>query len=153
MLSQGGRPIAYFSEKLKNAQLNYPVYDKELYAVVRCLQTWQHYLLAKEFIIYSDHESIKYLSGQKQSDKRYMKWIAFLEQFPYVLKYKKGKENVVADALSRRSMISHVVYESPAFVARTLAINVLETKFLGMDVIKDLYDKDKDFASIWHACE
>jgi hypothetical protein len=37
---QEGKPVAYFSEKLKVAQLNYPVYDKELYALVRVLETW-----------------------------------------------------------------------------------------------------------------
>ena len=40
VLMQEGKPIAYFSEKLGGAQLNYPVYDKELYALVRVLKTW-----------------------------------------------------------------------------------------------------------------
>ena len=44
VLMQGGKPIAYFSEKLSGAALNYPTYDKELYALVRALETWQHYL-------------------------------------------------------------------------------------------------------------
>ena len=41
---QEQRPIAYFSEKLAGARLNYPVYDKELYALVRVLEVWQYYL-------------------------------------------------------------------------------------------------------------
>ena len=44
VLMQDRRPIAYFSEKLSGPTLNYSVYDKELYALVRCLETWQHYL-------------------------------------------------------------------------------------------------------------
>ena len=64
VLMQEGKPIAYFSEKLGGAQLNYPVYDKELHALVRVLETWQHYLWPKEFIIHSDHEALKYLKGQ-----------------------------------------------------------------------------------------
>ena len=44
VLMQEGWPIAYFSEKLSGAALNYPTYDKELYALVRALETWQHYL-------------------------------------------------------------------------------------------------------------
>ncbi|KAL9387843.1 hypothetical protein Peur_020967 [Populus x canadensis] len=44
--------------------LNYPTYDKELYALVRTLETWQHYLWPKEFVIHSDHESLKHLKGQ-----------------------------------------------------------------------------------------
>ena len=42
VLMQEKRPIAYFSEKLNGAALNYPTYDKELYALVKVLQTWQH---------------------------------------------------------------------------------------------------------------
>jgi len=61
ILIQEGHPIAYFSEKLNGVALNYSTYDKELYALVHALQTWQHYLLPKEFVIHSDHESIKYL--------------------------------------------------------------------------------------------
>ena len=44
VLMQEGRPIAYFSEKLSGAALNYPTYDKEMYELVRALETWQHYL-------------------------------------------------------------------------------------------------------------
>ena len=63
VLLQEGHPIAYFSEKLKGANLNYSTYDKEMYALIRALQTWQHYLLPKEFVIHSDHESLKHLKG------------------------------------------------------------------------------------------
>ncbi|XP_056855628.1 uncharacterized protein LOC130505043 [Raphanus sativus] len=67
------KPIAYFSEKLSGATLNYPTYDQELYAL-----------------------------GQQKLNKRHARWVEFIETFPYVIKYKQGKENVVADALSRR---------------------------------------------------
>ena len=65
VLMQEGRPIAYFSEKLSRPTLNYSVYDKELYALVRSLETWQHYLWPKEFVIHFDHESLKHLRGQQ----------------------------------------------------------------------------------------
>jgi hypothetical protein len=101
MLMQERRPIAYFSEKLSGPTLNYSVYDKELYALVWSLETWQHYLFPKEFVIHSDHESLKHLKGQLKLNKRHAKWCEFIESFPYIVKYKKGKDNVVADALSR----------------------------------------------------
>ncbi|GKV46464.1 hypothetical protein SLEP1_g53445 [Rubroshorea leprosula] len=84
------------------AALNYPTYDKEMYALVRALETWQHYLWPKEFVIHTDHESLKHLKGQGKLNRRHAKWLEFLETFPYVIKYKQGKENIVADALSRR---------------------------------------------------
>jgi hypothetical protein len=102
VLMQEKKPIAFFSEKLSGPTSNYLVYDKELYALVRSLETWQHYLFSKEFVIHSDHESLKHLKGQLKLNRRHAKWCEFIESFPYVVKYKKGKENVVADALSRR---------------------------------------------------
>jgi hypothetical protein len=100
VLMQEGSPIAYFSEKLSGPTLNYSVYDKELYALVQSLETWQHYLLPKEFVIHSGHESLKHLKSQLKLNKRHGKWSEFIESFPYIVKYKKGKVNVVADALS-----------------------------------------------------
>ncbi|GKV11638.1 hypothetical protein SLEP1_g22878 [Rubroshorea leprosula] len=98
---QERRPIAFFSEKLTGAALNYPTYDKEMYALVRALETWQHYLWSKEFVVHADHGSLKHLKGQGKLNRRYAKWVEFLETFPYVIKYKQGKQNIVADALSR----------------------------------------------------
>nr|CAN82867.1 hypothetical protein VITISV_015468 [Vitis vinifera] len=87
---QEKRPIAYFSEKLNGATLNYPPYDKELYA------------LPKEFVIHTNHESLKHLKGQGKLNRRHAKWVEFIETFPYVIKYKQDKENIVVNALSRR---------------------------------------------------
>jgi len=59
-----GHPIAYFSEKLNGHFRNYPTYDKEFYALIRALHTWEHYLASKEFIIQTDHETLKYLKSK-----------------------------------------------------------------------------------------
>ena len=99
---QERRPVAYFSEKLRGATLNYSVYDKELYSLIRALTTWQHYLMPREFIIYTDHESLKHLKTQNKLSQRHARWMEFVERFSYVIRYKKGNTNVVVDALSRR---------------------------------------------------
>ncbi|XP_057990624.1 uncharacterized protein LOC131173000 [Hevea brasiliensis] len=137
VLMQEKRPIAYFSEKLHGATLNYSTYDKELYALVRALETWQHYLWPKEFVVHSDHESLKYIKSQHKLSRRHAKWVEFIESFPYVVKYKQGKENVVADALSRRYNL----------------LTTLDSKLLGFEYVKELYEHDDDFAAIFHACE
>jgi len=87
-------------KNLNGATLNYPIYDKDLYALVRSLQTWEHYVVSKEFVIHSDHESFKYLNGQHKLNKRHAKWMECLKQFPCVIKYMKEKSNVVVDGLS-----------------------------------------------------
>jgi len=136
VLMQERRPIAYFSDKLSGPTLNYSVYDKELYALVRSLETWQHYLFPKEFVIHSDHESLKHLKGQLKLNQRHAKWCEFIESFPYVVKYKKGKENVVADALSRRHAL----------------LTQLDAKILGLESIKEIYITDSYFAEPYTKC-
>jgi hypothetical protein len=75
----------------------------------------------KEFVIHSDHEALKYLKSQGKLNCRHAKWIEFIEMFPYVVKHKRGKDNIVADALSRRCAL----------------ITQLDTKVLGLESIKN----------------
>ncbi|WVZ93706.1 hypothetical protein U9M48_039666 [Paspalum notatum var. saurae] len=93
VLLQEGKPVAYFSEKLSGASLRYSTYDKELYALVRTLQTWQHYLWHREFIIHSDHEALKHIRTQTNLNRRHANWVEFIESFPYIIKHRNGKEN------------------------------------------------------------
>ncbi|RDX98145.1 Retrovirus-related Pol polyprotein from transposon 17.6, partial [Mucuna pruriens] len=73
VLLQEGHSIAYFSVKLKAAHFNYSTYDRELYSLVKAMQTWQHYLLPEEFVIHSDHEALKHLRRQEKLNKRHAK--------------------------------------------------------------------------------
>jgi len=72
--------------------------------------------MSKEFIIHTDHETLKYLKSQHKLNKRHAKWVEFLKQFPYIIKYKKGKSNVVADALSRRYTLLVKIPSLPLFI-------------------------------------
>jgi hypothetical protein len=102
-LLQEEKPVAYFSEKLSDSNFRYSTYyDKELYALVRTLQTWQHYLWPREFIIHSDHEALRHIHTQTDLNRRQASSVEFIESFPYIIKYKNGKENAIADVLSRR---------------------------------------------------
>ena len=120
-----------------SAALKYPTYYKELYALVRTLEPWKHYLWPKEFVIHTDHESLKHLKGQHKLNKIHARWVEFIETFPYVIRYKQGRENVVADALSRRYAL----------------ISTLDAKFLGFKHIKELYHDDHDFREVYSTCE
>ncbi|KAK1410999.1 hypothetical protein QVD17_37542 [Tagetes erecta] len=64
VLSQGGRPVAYFSEKLTESKLRYSTYDIEFYAVVQAVKHWRHYLFHKEFVLFTDHDSLRHIRSQ-----------------------------------------------------------------------------------------
>ncbi|GJX52660.1 putative reverse transcriptase domain-containing protein [Tanacetum coccineum] len=67
VLSQNQRPVAFFSEKLNDARRKYSTYDKEFYAMVRSLDTWRHYLLSNEFVLFSDQEALKFINGKQMN--------------------------------------------------------------------------------------
>jgi hypothetical protein len=137
VLLQCGKHVAFFSEKLSRPSLNYSTYDKELYALVRVLHTWQHYLWSREFVIHSDHESLKYLKGQANMNKQHARWIEFIEMFSYIIKHKKEKDNIIVDALSRRyNMLSQLDY-----------------KIFGLKTLKELYTTDLDFKDAYENCK
>ncbi|KAA0063387.1 Transposon Ty3-I Gag-Pol polyprotein [Cucumis melo var. makuwa] len=111
VLMQEKQPIMFFSEKLNGAQLNYSTYDKELHAL--------------------------HLKGQTKLNKRHEKWVEFIETFPYVIHYKKGKDNMVADALSRR----YALFSS------------LSAKVLGFKHMIELYKVEKsEFYDVYAQC-
>ena len=62
LLIQEGPLIAFFSEKLDEANHNYSVSDKEFYAVINALKKWRYYLLPREFVLHIDPQPLRYLT-------------------------------------------------------------------------------------------
>jgi hypothetical protein len=62
VLSQDNKPIAYFSEKLNEEKIKYSTYDKEFCAIIQALKKWRHYLVPKEFILYSDNHTLQFMT-------------------------------------------------------------------------------------------
>jgi len=63
-LTQEGKSLSFFSEKLYDSRRKYSSYEKEFYAIVRFLEHWSHYLIVSEFVLHSDHEPLKYIQGK-----------------------------------------------------------------------------------------
>ncbi|XP_020682380.1 uncharacterized protein LOC110099531 [Dendrobium catenatum] len=129
VLSQDNKPVEFFSEKLSPSRQRWTVYEQELYAVIRALKQWEHYLLHQDFVLSSDHKALQYINSQKNINRMHARWIIFLQKFTFVLKHKNGIQNRVADALSRRVAL----------------LTKLETEFNGLTGLQELYPKDEFF--------
>ena len=110
VLSQKGEdghlhPIAFISRSMVEAELNYPVHDKEFLAIFYALQEWRHYLegCSVQFEVLSDHRSLEYFLTTKQLTRRQARWAEFAGDFDFKIMYRPGKEAILADTLSRRA--------------------------------------------------
>jgi hypothetical protein len=99
----GLQPVAFFSAKMSDAERNYDVREQEFMALVRACLHWRHYLHGTQpFTLLTDHDSLKYHRTMPQLEGRLARWVEKMAEFDYTLKHIPGKDNIVADALSRR---------------------------------------------------
>ncbi|EED18391.1 retrotransposon polyprotein, putative [Talaromyces stipitatus ATCC 10500] len=98
------RPVAYYSRKLIDAELNYEIHDKELLAIVSALRHWRVYLEGATFPIriIMDYKNLTYFTTTKVLTRRQARWSELLGNYWFTIEHCKGKENERADALSRR---------------------------------------------------
>ncbi|UYV66425.1 K02A2.6-like, partial [Cordylochernes scorpioides] len=110
------KPIAFFSKKLNPAQCNYSTYDRELLAIYLSIKFFKHLLEAREFTILTDHKPLIYAFKQKneKASPRQLRHLQYISQFSTDIKYIKGTDNIVADALSRVDAITTIDYEEIA---------------------------------------
>jgi hypothetical protein len=102
VLMQEDRPLAFTSKQLSERNHGKPIYKKEMLAILHAVDLWRPYLLGQRFQIKTDHQSLKYFLEQCISSAKQQKWVTRLFGYDYEIIYKKGKDNVVADALSRK---------------------------------------------------
>ena len=106
VLMQNGHVVAYESRMLLGAERTLQVYEKELLAVIHALSSWKHYLLGADFVVQTDHQTLRYFLTQTKLSEKHMRWANFLSMFHFQIVHVEGKKNVVADALSRKPQIS-----------------------------------------------
>ena len=97
------RVVSYQSRQMKPAERNYPVHDKELLAMKYALMKFRVYLLGEQtFALYTDHASLRTATKTPHLSQRMARWLSFFAEYNFVVHYKPGKSNILADALSRR---------------------------------------------------
>jgi RNase H-like domain found in reverse transcriptase len=103
VISQRGKPIAFYSRKLKPKQTRYTTTKRELLSIVETLKEFRNILLGQKMVVYTDHKN---LTCKNFNTERVMRWRLILEEYGPELHYIKGESNVVADALSRLDMLA-----------------------------------------------
>ena len=98
VISQKGKPIAFYSRKLKPEQTRYTTTERELLSIVETLKEFRNILLGQKIVVHTDHKN---LTCKNFNTERVMRWRLILEEYGPELRYIKGENNIVADALSR----------------------------------------------------
>ncbi|XP_019163484.1 PREDICTED: uncharacterized protein LOC109159828 [Ipomoea nil] len=102
VLVQEGKPIAFFSKAFGEKHLGLSIYEKEYLSIINVVDRWRPYLLERHFAIKTDHHSLQFLLEQKITTALQQKGLSKLLGLDYSIQYKRGADNQVADALSRR---------------------------------------------------
>ena len=98
---QNHHPIAFESRKLIDYERHYTIYDKEMLAILHVLTKFRQYLAGSRFRIKTDHNSLKYFLEQKELNEHQQTWVSKVHAYGFEIEYVMGKNNVVANALSR----------------------------------------------------
>lgn len=119
VLSQNSHPIAYASRTLNNSETNYATIEKELLAIVWATKYFRPYLFGVKFKIKTDHKPLVWLNNLKEPNQKLIRWKIKLNEFDYEIEYLQGKENKVADFLSRLKYdeINHIDENDDATMA------------------------------------
>ncbi|KAG1282954.1 hypothetical protein G6F66_011024 [Rhizopus arrhizus] len=140
-------PLAYESKKLSPTERGYPIQERELLAVLLALRSWRCFVEGSDFVVYTDHNPLQYLRSQVKPTPRLVRWMAEIEMYRPVIKYKPGKENGVPDALSRRAesaVVDKTLGLEPdyLYVTRTIADEDWPL-YYHIDIPNDLADSMK----------
>lgn len=97
----GRHPILYLSKKLSDTEKRYAVIEKECFAIIWSIKSLRVFLEGRSFVVESDHAPLQRLDRIKMTNQRLLRWSLTLQEFNFDVVHVKGKDNVVADYLSR----------------------------------------------------
>ena len=99
---KGLQPVAYMSKKMLDAERNYPTGEQEQLAIICALKEWRHLIHGVKVTVLTDNSPLQHILTTPDLSRRQVRWMEVLAQFDLTIIYRPGKDNTVADALSRR---------------------------------------------------
>lgn len=97
-------PVQYTSRVLSTAETHYSATEREMLGVYYCIRHWRPYVFGQKFTVYTDHKPLRGIRVSRDITGRLARMILKLQEYEYTLEYTPGKENGVADALSREPL-------------------------------------------------
>jgi cleavage and polyadenylation specificity factor subunit 1 len=122
-------PLGFFSKKLSTTEQRYSTFDRELLAVYLAMKHFQYMIEGRELVVYTDHKPLTYAFSQKQCDAspRKIRQLEYISQFTSDIRFIPGRQNVVADTLSRISELDFKVLDYEALAADQLVDRELQS--------------------------
>jgi hypothetical protein len=139
VLYQGAGLVAFFSRAISTCHAKIAAYERELIGPVQAVRHWRPYHWGRRFLIRTDHRSLRFLLDQRLTTIPQHHWTSKLLRFDFVVEYKPGVLNVVADALSRR--------DEPSAVTKALSA----PQFSLFDEIRQEINVDSDLSTLQDA--
>ncbi|GFO12712.1 integrase core domain protein [Plakobranchus ocellatus] len=144
-------PIAHISHTLQPRERSYAPNEKEALACVWACETWEKYLLGRHFTLRTDHSSLASLlrsTTDSRKSAKFTRWLDRLSPFDYTVQYRQGKDNLVADALSRLSMRSaQSALHDPT---HDHVVGALQTDHLSLLDVKSATKRDSTLSTVLH---
>lgn len=134
-------PVCFVSRTLKNTELKYTTTEKEMLSIVYSIGKLKYYLMGNKFIIQTDHSALTFLMRTKFTNNRIYRWALLIQDYDFEIMHIKGKDNIIADALSRKDIQKNV---NKGILIALNRLHTNETPFTEEQVIEAQRDEGFD---------